>query len=485
MDYLFQNEDRLKTIINLTPDIIYTLSPEGIITFLSPSFERITGFKKKQWIGRHFSELVHPNDKEQAEKIIKDWPRKRTVVLHELRIISRDGSYKVLEFTIASEIVNGKLIGKIGMGRDITRHKESEAKLKESRDNLEIILKNIADGIVVQDGNGKVMYVNDAVVRAAGCSSMNTLLKQKNLYQSLELKTQDGMKFKTQNLPNRRALAEGEDSEEIVNYRNMTTGEEKWSHIKARPIKNNKGKVVTVVTIINDITQRKELERKKDDFISIASHELKTPVTSIKGYVHLLKKAHKPRDEHVRYLEKVELQVERLTNLIKDLLDLSVIRSEKLVFRNEKFEFSELAQEVVDDLQRTNTTHRIMLETNGIKKVVSADRDKISQVLANIIMNAIKYSPGSDKVKVKLLESPEHVGVAVRDYGIGISHDEKDKIFDRFYRTKDARAKTYPGLGIGLYLSRQIVVKYNGKIWAETKRDQGTTFCFRLPAESI
>lgn len=475
-------EDRYKTIVNLAPDVIYTLSRKGILTSLSPSFERITGFKTSDWIGRHFAGLIHPDDLAQAIKIFRQTMRGQTVLSYELRILSKKGGYLTGEFSSAPEIVNGKIVGKIGIARDITRHKQDEEKLRQSRDHLKVILENVVDGITVQRSDGSLEYVNNAAAIASGYRSSEEMLENPTKWtETFELKTEDGQSFPLSKLPGRRVLGGEIEPREVVGFLNKKTGEEGWSIIKARPIFDEFGKVYAVVNIINDITQRMELERRKDDFIGIASHELKTPVTSIKGYIHLLKREHKQEDKHTGYLIKVDKQLDKLTELIQDLLDLGRIQGGKLIYRIEKFHMADLIRDVVSDLQRITPERRIILK-NGIKRSVKGDRDRIAQVLINLITNAIKYSPRDRKVLVKASEDKGNVHIAVRDYGIGIEKSEMDKIFDRFYRVKDSRGKTFPGLGIGLYLSSEIVTRHNGKIWVESGKGQGSTFHFTLPA---
>lgn len=482
MDYTFQGVDRYKTIFNLAPDVIYSLNREGVITSLSPSFQRITGFHAKDWIGKHFAGLVHPDDLPQAIKIFKETMRGKTILSYELRILSKKGDYLVGEFSSAPEIIKGKVVGKIGIARDITHHKENEEKLRQSRDNLKVILKNIADGITVQDNLGNLVYVNDAIALASGYSSTKDMLENPSAWMNIfDLKAEDGANFPLTKLPSRRALDGEESPEEIINYKNKITGEDKWSQVKARAVFGKNRKVETVVTIINDITEQKELERKKDDFISIASHELKTPLTSIKGYVHLAKREHGPKDKHLEYLNKIDRQLDNLTELIQDLLDLGRIGGGKLSYKTQKVHMSKLISDVVSDLQQVAPERTIVLQ-NGIRKKVRGDKNRISQVLINLITNAIKYSPRNKKVLVRATEDKKSVHIAVRDYGIGIEKSEKDKIFDRFYRVKDAKGKTFPGLGIGLYLSKAIVARHNGKIWVDSKKGEGSTFHFVLPA---
>ncbi len=364
---------------------------------------------------------------------------------------------------------------------EIEERKKIQVELQSAKERLSAILANVVDGITVFDDKAKVVFVNPAVALASGYKSEREMLSAPTKWRNIfEVMDEGGNKLEIGQLPGREAVYKKINVEKTLRTYNKDTGEEKWAEVKARPIINTQGNVSGAVSITHDITQAKELERKKDDFIGIASHELKTPITSIKGYVHLIKSIHKESDISFAYLVKIEKQLVKLTELVEDLLEMSRLRSGKLVYKKEKFIFSKLVKEVVSDMQVMESNHKIVLK-NGIKKSVIADRERISQVLINLINNAVKYSPHSNKVVVKVDGVHDGVKVGVRDYGIGISMSEKGKIFDRFYRVESEAHKTFPGLGIGLFLSKEIVERHNGKIWFESRKGKGSTFFFSIP----
>jgi PAS domain S-box-containing protein len=233
---------------------------------------------------------------------------------------------------------------------------------------------------------------------------------------------------------------------------------------------------------IRDITERKEIERRKDDFISIASHELKTPVTSLKGFAQVLQRRLKRQDdeESLRFLAIMDKQLNKLTKLINDLLDISKMRQGKLDYREEPFDLDALSQEIVENLQAGTSTHQLLIE--GRTEVqVYGDRDRIGQVLINLLTNAIKYSPKAETVIVRVSKDQENAIVSVQDFGIGIAAAHHKQIFERFYQVTDPEEKTYPGLGMGLYICAEIIERHHGRIWVESRKDQGSTFSFTLP----
>ncbi len=248
------------------------------------------------------------------------------------------------------------------------------------------------------------------------------------------------------------------------------------------PIQDSKGKMIGAAKIARDITERKDLERRKDEFISMASHELKTPVTSIKGFTQLLVRRFQQRDdkESLRFLARMDIQLTKLTKLISDLLDISKMQTGHLEYRKEPFELDMLVQEMIENVQGTTQTHRLILD-NPARVCVYADRDRIAQVLMNLLTNAIKFSAHADKVLVQVLSEGPDAVVRVQDFGLGIDEAHHEKIFERFYQVSESDTKHYAGLGIGLYISSEIIKRHQGRIWVESRKGEGSTFSFSLP----
>lgn len=248
------------------------------------------------------------------------------------------------------------------------------------------------------------------------------------------------------------------------------------------PIRDEKGKIIRWFGSNTDITKQKELERQKDDFLGIASHELKTPVTSIKAYGQVLERIFQKRGDSasVELLSKMGTQVDRLTSLIEDLLDVTKIQSGRLKFNDNYFDFNVLVEEIVEELQRTTDRHKIITELSMPKKI-HGDRDRTGQVISNLISNAIKYSPKSDKIIIKSQQDGTNVTLSVQDYGIGIPKEKQSRVFEQFFRVSGDREITFPGLGLGLYVSSEIVKREGGRIWVNSIKGKGSTFCFSLP----
>ncbi|SEQ94266.1 ATP-binding protein [Pedobacter rhizosphaerae] len=263
----------------------------------------------------------------------------------------------------------------------------------------------------------------------------------------------------------------------------MVDGEYKksWFNFTYKPLRNSKGETYGVLHAAIDVTKQVQLQRQKDEFLAIASHELKTPVTSIKAYTQVLEKMirNEGNERKAEMVKRMDIQINRLTGLIGDLLDVTKIQSGKMTFNPINFEFDALVVEMVEEIQHTTSKHEIIVDLNAQTRVF-ADRERIGQVIVNFLTNAIKYSTDSEHIEVKTFLKENEVLLSVRDFGIGISRDLQHLVFDQFYRVSGKLQHTYPGLGLGLYISSEIIKSEGGRIWVESEEGEGATFFFSL-----
>lgn len=231
-----------------------------------------------------------------------------------------------------------------------------------------------------------------------------------------------------------------------------------------------------------DITERKVLEKRKDEFISVVSHELKTPITSLKAYIQIIKKHLEELNvEELRhYLSRIEDQLNKTTKIIRDLSVVSKIQSGGLEFADEKFSIDSLLTEIVEDMQNSSIRHKI-IKRGKIENKIIGDKYRIGQVVINLISNAIKYSPNANKVFIKIAKKNKEIMVSVQDFGVGIPKENFGKIFQRFYRGEDIDKNIFPGLGLGLYIAAEIIKRYKGYIGVKSIPGKGSTFYFTLP----
>lgn len=280
------------------------------------------------------------------------------------------------------------------------------------------------------------------------------------------------------------AIQENRSLEMEVRIKTLT-GEQYHCHLlRTTPIKEG-DTIIKWVGTFTDIEDQKQAEKRKDEFLSIASHELKTPLTSIKAYMQLLERAFAPElqaaEESGNYLKRAQFQVDKLHSLIADLLDISKIESGRMKFNKKVFKFEDLLTTSIDIIRQTN--HDVKISRKGnVEAFIYGDEIRIEQVILNYLTNAIKYSPDTKDVLVENSMTPDgHIMVKVIDFGVGIPPDKQSQIFNKYYRVEETSHR-FQGLGIGLYICSEIINRHGGTFGVESNPDQGSTFYFTLPA---
>jgi signal transduction histidine kinase len=265
----------------------------------------------------------------------------------------------------------------------------------------------------------------------------------------------------------------------LVNIMNQVS---KTGDYSRHVIVDGKDEITTLSFVFNNLLdQIQESHKKKDDFIGIASHELKTPLTSIKAYMQILNEI-ETKQPNKQYIQKVLENLHKLQQLLFDLLDVSKIQSGQLELNISEINIDTLIDETIASYQIVSQNHKIIRQGQQLNEIIFADRQRIEQVLINLLSNATKYSPTAHEVIITTTKNNKDLTVSVQDFGIGIPKEEHLKIFERFYRRKELDTHT-SGFGLGLYICRDIIKRHNGKIWVESKED-GSVFYFMLPLKS-
>jgi two-component system CheB/CheR fusion protein len=268
---------------------------------------------------------------------------------------------------------------------------------------------------------------------------------------------------------------------EIENRYKRHDGVYRWHLNRSKPLRNDAGDIIFWVGTATDIEDQKQEMERKDEFIGIASHELKTPLTSLKGYLQLIagyKKEDLPPIVK-QYVTKASVSISKLQSLINDLLDVSKIKAGRLEYAIGDVNITNLMNLCVENARHINPAYTFNIKTDN-EYIVKGNQERLEQVLMNLINNAVKYSPVNKTVTLNTRQICNNVRVAVADSGIGLSPDQKDKIFERFYRVEDKLNMT-SGLGMGLYISKEIINTHNGVIGVESEIGKGSTFYFELP----
>ena len=277
------------------------------------------------------------------------------------------------------------------------------------------------------------------------------------------------------------AAEKGTPVDSTYAIRHLETGERRWMRVAGKVRPDGEGSFSHIYAVVMDVTVQKEDEQRKNDFIAMVSHELKTPLTSITGYTQVLAKLFKNNDGLApRLLEKMERQVKKMSVMIDGFLNISRLEAGKIHLDVQRFDMAALLAEVAEEFDATISSHKILFpEVQQV--LVEADRNKIGHVINNLLSNAIKYSPSGAVIAVKCENNESEIIFSVRDEGIGVNPQDLPKLFDRYYRVAGMQINMASGFGIGLYLSAEIISRHGGRIWAESEPGEGSTFYFSLP----
>lgn len=389
-----------------------------------------------------------------------------------------DGTLKDVYFNFIyqpSRDETGKVDGILIHAVDVTELVRERQRAEESEEWFRTLADNMSQFAWMADASGSVFWYNQRWYEYTG-----TTLEEMEGWGWQKVQHPDHVARVVEKIS--RCFQSGELWEDTFPLRGKN-GEYRWFLSRAIPIRDESGKVIRWFGTNTDITEQRLLGQQKDDFISIAGHELKTPVTSLKAYAQVLalrfRKAGDMRSAEL--LGKMDGQLTKLTKLIGDLLDETKIEGGKLRLQVSDFDYGELMKDIVEEVQRTATRHTIVCE-HAPAITLTGDRERIGQVLTNLLTNAVKYSPQADRVVVDAALQDGEVITRVRDFGIGISKEEVEKVFDRFFRVEGGEQGMYPGLGLGLYISAELVRRHHGRIWVESEEGKGSTFAFALPA---
>jgi len=254
-----------------------------------------------------------------------------------------------------------------------------------------------------------------------------------------------------------------------------------WASIVVNSVKDKKGNLKYFILIMEDITKKKEIERQKDEYIGIASHELRTPISSLSLYSELLaERLNLDADKKtLQIFQDIKGQIGRLVNLVDDLLIVNEIERDKLTINKIPFDLNLLLKKVIHNFQASTASHKIVFKSLN-KGKVQGDQARVTQVLVNLIANGIKYSPKSNKIIVSCVYERDQAVVSIQDFGSGISLNDQKSIFRRYFRSYSLDSGNLPGIGLGLYISKKIIDQHHQKLWVKSKIGKGSIFFFSL-----
>lgn len=361
------------------------------------------------------------------------------------------------------------------------REIENLASLMAERSaRLDSILGSMTDGLWVYDSTGIVVDVNQAALNMFGLASRAEAIENSS-FANFRLRDAEGRAIPARHLPHAQALAGQTVPDYLAIGRHLLTGADLDLSIAAAPIESDG--VVGAVLVIRDITALQELDRKKDEFLSVASHELRTPLTTIKGYTQLLSQTVNDLDpeERATYINAVLGEIERMMGLISELLDVSRIETNRLQIHPQPIQWIDFIDGRVSAFRVQHRQRTIRFDVGAPESTISVDPDRMRQVVDNLLSNALKYSPEGSDIDVQVVCADGFLTTSVTDHGIGIPEDELPHLFERFHRARNVSSRYYGGLGLGLYIARAIVEAHGGSITVRSEEGSGSTFTLTLP----
>nr|WP_294896373.1 PAS domain S-box protein [uncultured Pedobacter sp.] len=470
-----ESEQKLNIVIEATELAVWEYDYKRSEGVFDAQYAAIFGYDDPSLLtSKLIAQHLHPYDS-KIRNDAHDRVLQTGVLSYQSRILWEDGSLHWID-------VNGKLFKDsnglperlIGTIRDITQDKKNQQDLIDREEKFRLLADEMPQFVWISDVDGHLYYFNQSVYKYSGLDE--SILINDNWI--IIVHPDD----RAENLRLwEESIKTGKDF--IFEHRfKRKDGAYRWQLSRAKALRDSNGGITMWVGTSTDIQEMKELDEQKDYFISMASHELKTPITSIKGYVQLLEQKYRNTGDPFlkSSLKVVHKQIESLTTLVADLLDVSKIKTGSLQLRKAEFNLNTLITEVISEIQHINPQNEINFTAED-QVDVFADEENVRQVVVNFLTNAVKYSPNAMQVEVSLKSSENEAMVCVKDFGIGISPANQSKIFERFYRVEGKNEKTFPGFGIGLYIASEIIKKHQGEIGVYSEIGKGSTFYFTLP----
>lgn len=453
--------------VNIPKSIIIVIDKEH--RFIAVEGELMTqmGFNGKDYEGKHPLEVGSPERYESSkhlyERVLKgeQFSEERVSATGEIFMV-----HMIPLVNESNEVYAGLIIA-----LDITEMKEAERRSGK----LAAIIHSSEDAIISKTLEGIITSWNQSAERIFGYTeaemigaSILTLIPEDRRNEEVLIVSRIKNKERVEHFETKRVTKDGK----LIDI-----------SLTISPVFDSRGDIIGISKIARDISEKKQEETRKSDFIGMVSHELKTPLTSLTAIIQVLNAKLKTSGDAfiAGGLEKANTQVKRMSSMINGFLNVSRLESGKILIEKHDFDLTELIREAISETELTVSSHQIQFDYSR-PLMVHADHDKIGSVVSNLLSNAVKYSPNGSSIGVYAEEADGMVHVSVKDDGMGIKPHDMKRLFDRYYRVQSTHTKHISGFGIGLYLSAEIINRHNGKIWVESESGVGSTFHFTIPA---
>ncbi|VVB92668.1 Methanogenesis regulatory histidine kinase FilI [uncultured archaeon] len=484
-------EEKYRTMIENSNDLIWMLDRQGKFTFFNKRTEEISGYSMEEWMGKSFAPLIMPADLPRIKQVFYETLAGKSVQ-YEANVFKKDGTVMVLSVNTAPILEDGKVVGTVSFGRDITEHRLADEALKDSEERNRRLVEFSPYGIAIHS-DGKFVFMNHAGAKILSAANPEEFIG-KPVLQIIHPDYHELVKERI------RMQEEGKVAPLI---------EEKLLRLDGTPVDVEITSIPFTYTgkpamygVFRDITERKQAEKlrlenerlilanqAKSEFLAIMSHELRTPLNAVIGFSELMKakKSGNLNEKQERYMDNVLTSSKHLLTLINDILDLTRVEAGKIELVVEKIAVPEAISESLNLIKTTAEKRNVILKKiiDPQLDYIEADRQRFKQILSNLLDNAVKFSkPEGGVVTVTAKKEENMAKISVSDTGIGIKEEDLGKLFHTFQQLDMSISRKYGGTGLGLAISKQLVEMHGGKIWAESKYGEGSTFTFLLPLKA-
>jgi len=452
--------------------------PELITEYANDNILKLWGKSRKEVIGISLEDARPEFQTQQAlVKRVKDiFKNKQTLTINELKLSTpvSDGYFIALYEPLKND--KNEVTSILLIIKDITEQVNFKKELLKAKDILKIAMD------ASEMGSWNIDLSNKQVLLSERAQQIYEIEHNRlDIEEAKSMICQEDMGHLTRGIIRALHNRDAFNIEYQINLKGVDE-KRKWIRTAGKAYYNEDGTAIYIAGAILDITEHKQDEIRKNDFISMVSHELKTPLTSLSAYVQLLQYKSKQTDNvfSAQILDKINIQMKKMSIMIDGFLNVSLLESGKILLNKTNFNLTSLVKTIAEETRMVSPSHFIQV-LGPEELIVHADMEKIGSVVNNLIGNALKYSRKESLIAIKCEIQDDYAVVSVEDEGLGIRENDLPRLFDRFYRVESPDTKTIAGFGVGLYICAEVIERHNGKIWVESKVGKGSIFYFSLP----
>jgi len=468
-----QLEQRYRTIFDYAGDAIFIFDLEGRFLDVNKIACERLGYSREELMNMQVQDIIPRELAKKVPQRIKQVQDKGCAIL-ETPHVRRDGMVIPVEVNCRTIDYDG-IPAILATARDITERKKAQQALRRSEEKYRRIVETSNEGIWMVDPEARTVFVNRRMAEMLGYEPEEMVGKK-----STDFQAEQDREFLRQQLKQRKQGIAGNYDIRFLRKDGSTF----CGLASAVPVYHRGGTFAGSFGMVIDITERKKAEQIKEEFISLVSHEMKTPLTVMLGGLHTLLHdgGNLPEEDRAALLRDAYLETESLADIVENLLELSRAQANRIVLRSESVVLEELLHEAVGKAMLQHGTRRVSIEVPPGMPVVKADKTRLERILHNLLDNAFKYSPQQSAVRVFAINNGEELTVGVSDQGQGMCREDQAKLFQPFERLgQDTAGKS--GTGIGLVVCKRLVQAHGGRIWIESEPGKGSTFYFSLPVK--